>query len=66
MGTARRDFSELGARMAAKTGGVGADPLLATTRGERGLVKYLSVAGKAVYDKVPDLFDIFREILLEP
>ena len=66
VGTARRDFSELGARMAAKTGGVGADPLLATTRGERGLVKYLSVAGKAVYDKVPDLFDIFREILLEP
>lgn len=66
LGTARRDFTELGALMAAKTGGVGADPLLGTTRGARKTISYLSLAGKAVYDKIPDLFDIFQEVLLEP
>ena len=66
LGTARRDFTELGAYMAAKTGGVGADTLLGTTRGERRTFSYLSLAGKAVYDKIPDLFGIFHEILLEP
>ena len=65
-GTARRDFTELGAHMAAKTGGVGADMVLATHREGRGAVRYLGVMGKAVQDKIPDLFDIFREILLEP
>ncbi|MDY3810418.1 insulinase family protein [Desulfovibrio porci] len=66
LGTARRDFTELGAYMAAKTGGVGADTLLGTTREQRRTISYLSLAGKAVYDKIPDLFDIFQEILLEP
>lgn len=66
LGTARRDFTQLGTYMAAKTGGVGAEPLLGTTRGERKTVSYLILAGKAVYDKIPDLFDIFHEILLEP
>ena len=65
-GTARRDFTELGAHMAAKTGGVGADMVLTTHREGRGAVRYLGVMGKAVQDKIPDLFDIFREILLEP
>lgn len=40
--------------------------MLGTTRGERKTISYLSLAGKAVYDKIPDLFDIFHEILLEP
>lgn len=66
LGTARRDFTQLGAYMAAKTGGVGADTLLGTTREQRRAVSYLSLSGKAVYDKIPDLFDIFHEILLEP
>lgn len=66
LGTARRDFTELGAHMAAKTGGVGADTLLGTTREQRRTISYLSLSGKAVYDKIPDLFDIFHEILLEP
>lgn len=66
MGTARRDFTELGALMAAKTGGVGADPLLGTVRESRQTVSYLGVSGKAVYDKLPDLFAIMQEILLEP
>lgn len=65
-GTARRDFTELGALMAAKTGGLGADPLLGLVRGSRKTIGYLSVAGKAVYDKLPDLFALTREILLEP
>ena len=66
MGTARRDFTELGALMAAKTGGVGADPLLATVRESRKTVSYLAVSGKTVYDKLPDFFNIIQEILLEP
>lgn len=66
MGTARRDFTELGALMAAKTGGVGADPLLGTVRESRKTVSYLAVSGKTVYDKLPDLFNIIHEILLEP
>ncbi len=65
-GTARRDFTELGALMAAKTGGLGADPLLGLVRGSRKTIGYLSVSGKAVYDKLPDLFALTREILLEP
>ena len=65
-GTARRDFTELGALLAAKTGGLGADPLLGLVRGTRKTISYLSVSGKAVYDKLPDLFDLTREILLEP
>ena len=65
-GTAKRDFTELGALMAAKTGGLGADPLLGLVRGSRKTLGYLSVSGKAVYDKVPDLIALTREILLEP
>lgn len=52
--------------MAAKTGGVGADTLLGTVRESRHTVSYLGVSGKAVYDKLPDLFAIMQEILLEP
>jgi Zn-dependent M16 (insulinase) family peptidase len=65
-GTARRDYTELGALMAAKTGGLGADPLLGVVRGSRKTVSCLSVSGKAVYDKLPDLFALMTEILLEP
>lgn len=65
-GTARRDMAALGALMAAKTGGLGASPLTGLTVGGRETFCYLSIAGKAVYDKVPELFDILSEILLEP
>lgn len=65
-GTRRRDFTELGALMAAKTGGMGADMLLATKRGSRDAVCCLSIAGKAVYDKLPDFFALLAEVLLEP
>jgi Zn-dependent M16 (insulinase) family peptidase len=65
-GTARRDFTRLGEWMAAKTGGLGAGTFIGVTCGARDTVRYLSLAGKAVYEKIPDLFRIFREILLEP
>lgn len=65
-GTARRDFTELGALMAAKTGGVGASPVMGTVRGSRETLSFLGISGKAVYDKLPDLFGIMHEILLEP
>ena len=65
-GTARRDFTALGAHMAAKTGGVGADIVLGTRRDNRSAVRHLGIMGKAVEDKVADLFGIFQEILLEP
>lgn len=66
VGTARHDFSQLGAWMAAKTGGAGVDTLAGNTRQERKLFAWLNISGKAVYDKLPDLFAIFHEILLEP
>ena len=65
-GAAGRDFSQLGAWMAAKTGGVGADTLIGVTRQERRLFNWLHISGKAVYEKLPDLFAIFAAILLEP
>ena len=55
-GTAKRDFTELGALMAAKTGGLGAETLVGLVRGSRKTFGYLGVSGKAVYDKLPDLF----------
>lgn len=65
-GTAKRDFTALGTLLAAKTGGIYATSLLGTTYGSRIPVTYLSIVGKAVYDKVHDLMEILREILLEP
>lgn len=65
-GTARHDFGQLGARIAAKTGGVGADVILGTRSHYRTALRHLGIMGKAVQDKLPDLFAIFHEILLEP
>ncbi len=65
MGTQKRDFVSMGMYMAAKTGGVGASAYLSTqTNGAP--VAYLSVGGKAVRDKVGDLFAILEEVLLQP
>lgn len=64
-GTARRDFSEMGALIAAKTGGAGFGMAAHPHRGGETRL-YLTLAGKAVPDRIPDLFDIFREMLLEP
>lgn len=65
VGTARRDYTELGALIAAKTGGLGAS-LTMVNHTDGNLRCYLNLAGKAVSSKVQDLFDILNEILLEP
>lgn len=66
VGTKSHDLTSLGSWIAAKTGGLGADLLCGITSGKRGTFRYLSLGGKAVYDKLPDFFAILREILLEP
>ncbi len=66
LGTARRDYVALGTHIASRTGGVSAAPLFGTTRETRGTFAYLGVSGKAVGDKMDDLFGILQEILLEP
>lgn len=65
MGTARRDFVDLGMRIARKTGGMDADTLFATTLNTRQPVARLVVHGKATHDNVPALYDILTEVLLE-
>ncbi len=65
MGTQKHDYVNMGMRMAAKTGGVGASPYLSTHKDGTPL-SYLSIGGKAVRDKVDDLFDILHEVLLQP
>lgn len=66
IGTARRDFTALGTLMAAKTGGMGANCLTGVVRETRSPFAYLAFGGKAVYEKLPDMFAILRETLLEP
>ncbi len=65
-GTARHDFSALGENIAAKTGGIGASALSGLSFSKREAFCYLVIGGKAVADKIPDLFGLYREILLEP
>ncbi|MBQ9407744.1 MAG: insulinase family protein [Desulfovibrio sp.] len=64
--TSRHDFTALGALMAAKTGGLGAAPMLNTIYGSREALAWLNIGGKAVYDKLPDLMGLMHEILLKP
>ena len=65
-GTARADYASLGMKIAATTGGLGASILTGAKLGSREPFCFLAVSGKAVYDKIPDLFGLFNEILLEP
>ncbi len=64
-GTARRDYTALGALIDARTGGVGASTLF-ITRKDGSVRTWLRVGGKAVEDRIPDMFEILREMLLEP
>ena len=66
MGTARRDFVELGTRIAARTGGLGAGPSFVTRVADKAAVGHIHVGGKATADKVPALFELMAEMLLEP
>ncbi len=65
MGTKKRDFVELGTYMAAKTGGLQAEPVFLTTRQEQNTLPAFLVCGKATVDKLTDLCNIFAEVLLE-
>lgn len=64
-GTAKRDYTALGALIDARTGGLGASTTMAV-RKDGDLRCYLNVKGKAVSDHISDFFDIIREMLLEP
>ncbi len=66
MGTTKRDFVQMGMHVAAKTGGIWAEPFLATHRLDRTPVAYFTLGGKAVSDKTSELFDIIHETLFEP
>lgn len=65
-GSATRDYSQLGMAMAAKTGGIGAAMLSGAHLGTGQTFAYLSIVGKAVYDRLDDLLGLVNEILLEP
>lgn len=65
-GSASCDYTELGRRIAAKTGGVSASILTSAKLGSREPYCYLALTGKAVYEKISDLFGLFQEILLTP
>jgi len=66
MGTQRRDFVELGMRIAAKTGGLDAHPCFSASLKQQGTLAFLSVNGKATLDKLDELFELISEILLQP
>lgn len=65
MGTDELDFVQLGMRIAAKTGGISADVMAATSLGERNPVTKLAVYGKSTEDKVGDLFGLIQTVILE-
>ncbi len=65
MGTERRDFVELGMRIAAKTGGIEGDTLVSSHLETRRPVAQLFMNAKATVDNADALFDLLREVLLE-
>ncbi|MCT4628247.1 insulinase family protein [Halodesulfovibrio sp.] len=65
VGTDKLNFVELGMRIAAKTGGISADLMTATTIGEQSPLAKLVVHGKSTEDKVADLFDLLQTIVLD-
>ncbi len=64
-GTARRDYTALGALIDARTGGLGASTGMVTRR-DGDLRCWLGFSGKAVSEHIPDFFAILSEMLLEP
>ncbi len=64
-GTARRDYTDLGSLIDARTGGLAASTSM-IPRVDGSLACYLGFTGKAVSERVPDLYGILREMLLEP
>jgi len=66
LGTKRHTFVEFGTAAASRTGGIGAGPLFATHRENCLPIARLTAGGKATAEKAADLFDLMREMLLEP
>ncbi len=65
MGTAQRDFVELGMRIAGKTGGIDGDTLVTSQLDTRAPVVKLLMSGKATVENAESLFALLREVLLE-
>lgn len=65
-GTRNMDYSQLGERMASCLGGFGASLLSTIHYGDKQIDAWLAITSKAVYSRLPDLFDITSEVLLEP
>ncbi len=66
MGTSKRDFVQLGTRIASHTGGLGAGPSFVTRALDKQTLGHVHVGGKATAEKAQALFDLLAEILLEP
>ncbi len=66
MGTQERDYADLGMRIAAHTGGIGAGLFVSNAFASNTPVAYMKLSGKAVASKQQDFFDILHEILLRP
>jgi Zn-dependent M16 (insulinase) family peptidase len=65
MGTRRESFVELQQRIGARTGGLWAQSLVGTRLGGGPAATWLFLRGKAMVDRVGDLTDIVRDVLLE-
>ncbi len=65
LGTQKYSFVDLGILIASKTGGVDAGPFITTIQNTRAPVEKLCLSGKVTTEKLPDLFTLFKEILLE-
>ena len=63
MGTETESFVELTERIGRKTGGLSASTLVSAKRGSEEPVAYVMLRGKAMQDKIFDLFDIARDVL---
>ena len=64
MGTEKEDFVALTQRISGRTGGVRAYPFSSNINDSKESSTWLFVSGKAMYNEVEDLINIFRDILL--
>ncbi len=65
MGTARRDFVDLGVDIAANTGGMSASPVIASHVRDGSPVAFLNVFSKCTSDKLDNMASLMEEILSE-
>ncbi|MDR3073390.1 MAG: insulinase family protein [Deltaproteobacteria bacterium] len=63
--TQKRGFIDLGMAIASKTGGMEASPLFYSARGTRGALPRLALSGKVSPDKIPELFSLMGEVILD-